>query len=168
MEIFCDTREKNGWSFFTEKMTKKKLDCGDYTTSLLLGKYAVERKASTGEVYMNLGRTKNMERFHREIDKLLLLDDAECVFEFSESDIHCFPENSGIPKFRRPSVKEIDSGKYARGARVDAWAELRINGRHLKTLIDRVESRMPIIYCGDRRNAENYVLGRFKELESKC
>ena len=165
MEIYYDTREKTPWTFFTETTTKKTLKCGDYTTSLLMGKYAVERKASTGEIYMNLGRTKNMERFHREVDKLLLLEEAECVFEFSESDIHCFPENSGIPKFRRPSVKEIASGKYARGERVDAWSELRINGRHLKTLIDRVAAKMPVVFCGNRRNAEDYVLGRFKELE---
>ena len=165
MEIYYDTREKNNWDFFTEKTTRKKLDCGDYTTSLLLGKFAIERKASTGEIYMNLGRTKNMERFHREIDKLLLLESAECVFEFSESDVFCFPENSSIPRFRRPSVKEIASGKYVRGERVDAWSELRINGRHLKTLIDRVSARMPVIFCGNRRSAEAYALSRFKELE---
>jgi hypothetical protein len=148
-----------------EKTTVQKLDCGDYTTRALLGRFAIERKASVGEIYMNLGRTKNMERFHREVDKLLLLESAECVFEFSESDIHCFPENSGIPKFRRPSVREIASGKYTRGERVDAWSELRINGRHLKTLVDKVASRMPVVFCGNRRNAEDYVLGRFKELE---
>jgi hypothetical protein len=165
MEIFWDTREKTPWEFFTEKTTKKKLSCGDYTTAALIGKYAVERKASTGEIYMNLGRTKNMERFHREVDKLLLLEEAECVFEFSESYICCFPENSGIPKFRRPSVKEIASGKYTMGERVDAWSELRINGRHLKTLVDKLASRIPVVFCGNRRNAEDYVLGKFRELE---
>jgi hypothetical protein len=168
VNIVIDTREKNPWEFFTEKTTKKTLKCGDYTTSLLMSKFAIERKASTGEVYMNLGRTKNMERFHREVDKLLLLEEAECVFEFSESDIYCFPENSGIPRFRRPSVKEIANGKYLAGEKVDAWSELRINGRHLKTLIDRVAIRMPVVFCGTRREAENYVLGRFKELEKRC
>ena len=149
-----------------EKTTVQKLDCGDYTTRALLGRFAIERKASVGEIYMNLGRTKNLERFHRELDKLALLENAECVFEFNESDIHCFPENSGIPRYRRPSVKEIACGKYAYAARVDAWAELRINGRHLKTLVDGVSSKIPIVYCGHKTQAEKYALGRFKELEN--
>lgn len=168
MEIYYDTREKRPWEFFTEKTTKKKLDCGDYTTSLLLGKYAVERKASLGEVYMNLGKAKNYERFHRELDKLLLLEEAECVFEFGESDICSFPENSGIPRYRRPSVKEIASGRYKSNELVDAWSELRISPKRLISLIDGVAAKIPIVYCGYKSAGENYVLNKFKELEQKC
>lgn len=168
MEIYYDTREKRPWEFFTEKTTKKKLDCGDYTTSLLLGKYAVERKASLGEVYMNLGKAKNFERFHRELDKLLLLEGAECVFEFCESDICSFPENSGIPRYRRPSVKEVANGKYKSNELVDSWSELRISPKRLMSLIDGVSAKIPIVYCGYKTAGENYVLSKFKELEQKC
>lgn len=168
MEIFYDTREKNNWEFFTEKLTRKRLECGDYTTSLLFNKYAVERKASTGEVYINLGKKKYLERFHREIDKLLLLENAECVFEFYESDTYCFPENSGIPRHRWPSPNEIAIGKYKRGERVDTWAELKISDKRLRALIRGVADRIPVVYCGTREKAEQYVLERFKELELKC
>lgn len=167
MEILQDTREKNGWSFFPETVLKHRLPCGDYTSSLLLATYAIERKASTGEVYMNLGRVKNLQRFHREIDKLLLLDSAVCIMEFSEADIAQFPENSNIPRYRSPSKYEVAAGKYKAGERVDAWGELRINGRHLRTLINQVSDRIPVIYCGSRRNAEQYALEQLRDLESK-
>jgi hypothetical protein len=164
MEILVDTREKHCWDFFPETVTKKKLDAGDYTTSFLLGRYAVERKASSGEIYMNLGRTKNLERFHRELDKLALLESAECVMEFSEADIHSFPENSGIPRFRWPSKYEVAAGKQG-GVKIDAWAELRINGRHLTTLISKVNKIIPVVFCGNRRSAQNYVFDKFTLLE---
>jgi CHAD domain-containing protein len=164
MNILVDTREKSHWDFFPESMEKKKLPCGDYTTSLLLGRYAVERKASTGEIYMNLGKKKNYERFHREMSKLLLLDNAEVVLECSESDVYSFPENSGIPRFRYPSKYEVANGREA-GKKIDAWAELRISSKRLRSLIREVSDVIPVVFCGDRRSAQEYVLGRFKELE---
>jgi hypothetical protein len=164
--ILQDTREKNPFDLFPHDVKIQKLHCGDYTTALLVDNCVIERKATTHEVYLNLGKKVNKERFYRELEKLAKLPNPRIVTEFPESDIYIFPENSTIPKFRYASPYEVKAGKFAKGERIDAWAELRINGKRLRSLLYEVEEIVPVIYCVNRQVAQAYMLNLFKELEN--
>jgi len=164
--ILQDTREKNPFDLFPHDVKVQKLKAGDYTTELLVDNCVIERKATTNEVYINLGKKINKERFYRELAKLALLPNPRIVCEFPEADVYIFPENSTIPKFRYASPYEVKSGKFAKGERIDTWAELRINGRRLRSLLYEVEEIIPVVFCANRQVAQAYVLNLFKELEN--
>lgn len=168
MHIIRDTREKEGWDFFpVGKIEQKKLDCGDYTTPALFDKCRIERKASTKEVYINLGRTVNKKRFYRELEKLQKFPDSIVITEFPESLVYEFPKGSTIPEMRPPSFMELKNGIYQKGDRINAWEELRINGRRLRSLIHEVNKIIPVVFCENRVAAQKYILQYFKELETK-
>lgn len=148
MQIIRDSREKNGYSFaMLADVTVSGLKCGDYTTPLLLGKVAVERKASTGEVYLNLIKQKNKERFYRELDKLMLLDHACIVFEFPESYLYTFPVNSGIPKSK--------------------WEKMGASAKYLRRCVNDIEeySKIEIVYTNSKEDAEMYIYNYLKNFE---
>lgn len=147
MQIIRDTREKLGHSFaMLCDVVDAGLPCGDYTTSLLQGICAVERKASTGEIYLNLVTKKNKERFYRELDKLKLLKFACIVFEFPESFLYSFPVNSGIPSHR--------------------WKYMAGSAKFLRRLVHEVEEYgVPIVYCDNKEAAELYIYNYLKQIE---
>jgi hypothetical protein len=165
--IIVDTREKCPYSFFTEDTKVSKLSCGDYSSKLLLDKLRIERKSSTAEVCMNLGRQKNKDRFHRELEKLSKFPHAIVLCDFPESYVYEFPENSGIPQLRRPSKYEIASGKRKQGEWIDTWAELRVSGKRLRSLLYEVGDIVPVVFSGSRENGEKYALSLIKQLESR-
>jgi hypothetical protein len=164
-EVIIDTREKCPYSFFTEVTKVTKLSAGDYSSSLLLNKLRIERKATTAEICLNLGRQKNKDRFFRELEKLKKFPHAIILCDFSESNAYEFPENSGIPKLRRPSKYEIASGKNNVGDWIDTWGELRISGKRLRSLLYEVEEIIPVVFAGSRDAGERYALQLIKKLE---
>lgn len=163
--IIRDTREKKGWDFWGHTVLDQKLDCGDYTTSSLLGKFAIERKATTGELYINLATKTSKARFYRELDKLKKLNGAIILCEFPESYIFEFPHNSHIPRWRYPTKAEIASG-LPKNKKIDAWSMLKINGRYLRSLIADVSSIIPVVFCLNKQEAEKYAIRVFEELEN--
>jgi hypothetical protein len=167
MTIIIDTREKCPYSFFTEVTKVTKLSCGDYSSELLIDKLRIERKATTAEVCLNLGRQKNKDRFFRELEKLKLFPHAIVLLDFPESFVYEFPQNSTIPQFRRPSKYEIVSGKRKDGEWIDAWAELRISGKRLRSLLYEVGDVVPVVFCNNKTEAERYALTLIKQLESE-
>ena len=70
-KILIDTREKQGWNFEGfEKCEAQEvigLKTGDYTLEGLETSLCIERKASTGEVALNLG--KKRKTFEAEMDR---------------------------------------------------------------------------------------------------
>ncbi len=150
MKIIRDTREQNG--FFVDDFTRgnivvidKKLNAGDYSIEGLEDKVSIERKATTGELYINLSKKTNKERFYRELEILSKMK-AYIVCEFPESLIHSFPEGSGIPESKK---------KF-----------LRVSGKYFRKMLYEIEEKfnIKIIYCRDRAEAEHIT---FSLLESE-
>ena len=70
--VLKDTREKNGWNFNSSSkclaVARWGLKTGDYTIRGLEKDLVIERKASTGELAMNLG--KKRKAFEAEIERM--------------------------------------------------------------------------------------------------
>lgn len=146
MQIIQDTREQNPWWFMNDVKVQK-LDCGDYTTSLLWDVLRVERKATTAELYLNLGKKVNKERFYRELDKLKKFPHAYIVCEFPEHYLHTFPDNSGMPR--------------------SAVAQLKMTSKYLRRLVHEVNEIIPVVFAGSKREAEKYFESLVVDLEAK-
>lgn len=156
MKVLIDTREKKPFDIAMASfdgvdvdITVQKLDCGDYSLEGLEHIVRIERKATTGEIYLNLAQNKMKERFHRE---LVLLDEvkhAYIVCEFPESRIHTFPNDSGIPAYKR---------KY-----------LRISAKYFSKLIYEIKDMYNIefVFCDNREEAEKFTIGLLKEMWDK-
>ena len=101
------TREKNGWNFESSDrclaVANWGLKTGDYTAKGLEKELVIERKASTGELAMNLG--KKRKAFEAEIVRMSKFRWKYVIMEFSIDDLMNFPENSGIPKKQRQYVR---------------------------------------------------------------
>lgn len=145
--ILKDTREKNGWSFKTfDKclaVTKWGLKTGDYTVRGLERDLVIERKASTGELAMNLG--KKRKAFEAEIERMSSFRWKYILCEFSIDDLMNFPRNSGIPKKNLQFV--------------------RMNGKFMwKKLCEYQEqSGIEIVFCDSKLDAEERAMFIFEE-----
>lgn len=130
-------------------ITVQKLDCGDYSLEGLEHIFKAERKATTGELYLNLGQVKMKERFHRELALLDKVKHAYIICEFPECRIHMFPDNSGIPERRK---------KF-----------LRISAKYFSKLIYEIRDMydIEIIFCENREEAEKITIGLLKEMWDK-
>ena len=102
--ILKDTREKNGWNFESFDrciaVADWGLKTGYYTARGLEKHLVIERKASTGELAMNLG--KKRKAFDDEVHRMSNFRWKYIIFEFSIDDLMNFPQNSGIPKKQIP------------------------------------------------------------------
>lgn len=144
IDLIVDTREQN--PFDLEYLTalhgedcgvvRKKLSCGDYSVEGLQQHISIERKASTGELYNNLGSKKARDRFHREMERMDLIDRAFIICEFPSTHLHTFPENSEIPTSKR---------QY-----------LRMSAKFFRKLVYEVSEKFDVeyIFCNDRAEAE--------------
>lgn len=142
MRIIRDTREKNGWDFSIAgyETISQALSCGDYAIENCKN-IIIERKASTGELYLNLGNKEHRQRFYREMVKLQDYKNAFIVCEFPQYHLYDFPKYSNIPEAK--------------------WPELKINAKFLRRLIYDIQDDYPpvqFIYCQDRQSAQNKVL----------
>ncbi len=105
MKIIVDTREQQPWRFdiWDCKTKSAKLDYGDYSIEGLERYVSIERKKSTGELALNLG--KQRERFFRELEELSKFPHAYLICEFPAEHFETFPVNSTIPKFQWKTLK---------------------------------------------------------------
>ena len=112
-DVIIDTREKYPWDFSISKhcnnIIYRKLDTGDYTIDGLEKILAIERKRTTGEIALNIG--KDTYRWNKELERLSQIDEAHLILEFSVEDVSIFPQNSTIPNNR--------------------WKDIRINGKYI-------------------------------------
>jgi len=140
--ILKDTREKNGWNFkaFDKCLAVARwgLKTGDYTARGLEKDLVIERKASTGELAMNLG--KKRKAFESEIERMSSFRWKYIVCEFSIDDLMNFPENSGIPKKQLQYV--------------------RMNGKFMwKKLCEyQEEHNVEVVFCDSKINAEERAM----------
>ena len=153
-KVIKDTREKDGWTFTEydkcKGMELGTLHTGDYTLEGFEDVVCIERKASTSEIAMNLGRKKTA--FLAEMERMRDYEFSFLICEFDMEDVLKFPKGSGIPAKAKPYVKI--TGKYL-----------------LKCLIEfQLWYDTKIIFCGNKDNAFltcNSIFKRLNELFHK-
>lgn len=151
MIIIQDTKEKEGLDFeFYEdvEIVRAGLPEGDY---VLKGndKVVIERKASTGELYLNLSNTKEKARFYRELERLQKYETPIILCEFPESRLYDFPKLSGIPTSRHE--------------------KLRMTPQFLRKMLYELPEKFPplkIVFCNDRIEAQDFIIKTFKDAQN--
>ena len=104
----------------------------------------IERKASTGELALNLGKKK--KQFEAELERMSKFKYAYVICEFSEDALMQFPVGSTIPKRR--------------------WRYLRMNGKFMrKKLYDYEEKyNIEVIFTENKQFAEKEAMRIFFEV----
>ena len=146
--VIRDTREKEdqGWWFaetnYCTGTLQEKLDTGDYSLQGYEDKLCIERKGSISEFANNLVE----KRFTDVLDRMKGFPHKYIILEFDLENILCFPEKSGIPKYR--------------------WKTLKVTPNFLlKRVADiQVKYNIPIIFCGNKDGAQAMVLSIFKRV----
>ena len=104
----------------------------------------IERKASTGELAMNLG--KKQKQFDAEIERMSEFRWAYILCEFSIDTLMQFPKNSSIPHNR--------------------WKYLRMNGKFMWRKICEYKEQYGIetLFCDTKENAEESAMQIFNKV----
>ena len=125
-------------------MKTSTLHTGDYTLEGFDDVVCVERKASTAEIAMNLGRKK--KAFQAEMERMKDYAFAFIICEFDMEDILRYPKGSSVPKRAQSNVKV--TGKYL-----------------LKSLLEfQIWYDTKILFCGNKSNAFLVCNSLFKRL----
>ena len=110
--VLQDKREQDGWYFgkygYCLGMKPGTLHTGDYTIEGHEDAICVERKATTAEIAINLGKKK--DAFHAEMQRMKDFEFSFMICEFSMSDVLKFPKDSGLPPDRQEETRI--TGKY--------------------------------------------------------
>ena len=146
--VIQDTREKNGWNFDIYDSCigtlSKGLKTGDYTIEGREDFLIIERKATTAELALNLG--KKRVQFEAELERMMSFQYPYIICEFSESRLMQFPRGSSIPKRR--------------------WRYLRMNGKFMRKKLHDYEEKygVEIIFCENRHSAEEKAVEIFEKI----
>ena len=146
--VIQDTREKNGWNFDIYDSCigtlSKGLKTGDYTIEGREDFLIIERKATTAELALNLG--KKRVQFEAELERMMSFQYPYIICEFSESRLMRFPRGSSIPKRR--------------------WRYLRMNGKFMRKKLHDYEEKysVEIIFCENRHSAEEKAIEIFEKI----
>jgi hypothetical protein len=110
------------------------LKTADYTIKGMEDIVCLERKRSTGEIALNLG--KKWETFKAELERMQTFKYKYVICEFTINDVLFFPANSGVPKF--------------------LWPKLRMSGKFILARINELSETYGIefIFAGNKTNAE--------------
>jgi hypothetical protein len=107
MKILRDTREKKGWDwtfgYENVEIVDQGIPTGDYTIEGYEELICVERKSSTSELALNLG--KHRKRFENELERLTSFRFRWVLCEFSKSELLDFPKGANIPPFLKKKVR---------------------------------------------------------------
>jgi hypothetical protein len=140
MKIIIDTREQLPWSFGEFDTVSRKLDTGDYSIEGLEEVLCIERKKSTAEIAINLG--KDCKRFNKELERMLQFKYAYIICEFTLTNLASFPHNCSIPKYQ--------------------LSKIRINAKYLiKRMKEIEEMGINVIYCNNKFEAEDRAIEIF-------
>jgi len=139
--VIADTREQQPYDFAAGKncayIMDTALETGDYSLEGLEDILTIERKMSVSEIAGNL----TTDRFKRELERMESFKYKYILCEFSWSDVHGYPyADRTLPAY----VKK----------------KIRVKGNFLKGLLMDVTINhdIPIIYAGNRKNAEQYCI----------
>lgn len=136
LTILRDNQEKKGWNFASFDCDVKvvNLNTGDYTIEGFENDLCIERKASTGEIAINLGICR--KAFEAEFDRMLTFKHRYLICEFPVNHFWCFPEKSKIPK--------------------NVWHKIRMNGKYLYKAITELceKHNVTLIFCDSPEDAE--------------
>lgn len=142
MKIFIDSREQHGWdfSFFNLEQEVKKLDTGDYMVDGI-NHLVFERKASTGEIAINLG--KKWKQFESELQRMSYFENPYLICEFPIDYLDIFPYKSGIPKDKFKSLRM--SGKFIKKRLFESCVKYKIEVLFFNSKEEAVEKVYEII-----------------------
>lgn len=136
MKIIVDTREQQPWDFsiFGYEMVRATVNTGDYTIEGHEKLIAIERKKSTGELALNLG--KKSKQFEAEMERMLQYRFRYIICEFPSERFIEFPKGSTIP----PKL----------------WPKVRMNGKFMFSKLMRWCEHYGVeaIFCNNRGEAE--------------
>ena len=140
MKIIVDTREQQplDFEFFGAEAERRGLKTGDYSVEGLEDKLVIERKRSTGELYMCFG--KEWPRFKRELERMADVPHAYLVFEFPADHMDSFPRNSGIPGYR--------------------WKYLKMTPKFMRKRMHEIQENFPnvqIVFCENKHQLAGVV-----------
>ena len=144
--IIIDSKEKQPWNFsiygFNQEV--QHLATGDYVIKGLEDILVIERKKTTGEISLNLG--KKSKQFKSEMERMQDFKYRYLICEFTSDDLAVFPTNSGIPK------------RY--------WRKLRMNGLFMMSRLSEWCEKYDIelIFCKDRQEAEEKAVEIIKKV----
>lgn len=146
--VIIDTREQKPWNFTSSSINDTVVDTvktGDYTIQAHEHNFTIERKNSTGEIARNIFE----KRFKDTLQRMSDMSHAYIIFEFSYEDVLNFPIGSGIPKRK--------------------WGKIRMTANFMnKTLAQyMINYNVPIIFAGDRENAQRIAQSLMKEYYEK-
>jgi len=153
--IVIDTREQLSWDFSSHEECRgslvETLQEGDYTTKEILDLerdtgakiLRIERKASSQEISLNLGKHK--ARFLREMERLSYYEHKFLILEFSLETLLMFPQGSGIP--RKFWYRRNKSGKRVKN--------VKMSGNYMLKILRGIESEygVHLIFAGDKHTA---------------
>ena len=144
MNIIIDTREQIPWSLDGFETINRKLDTGDYSIEGLEDVFSIERKKSTAEVSVNIGR--DWTRFEKELVRLKEFRFAFLICEYPLKNVIDFPKNSGIPK------RQL---KY-----------LKVSANFMMSRMNLIQNKygIRIIYAEDAMDAEMKATAIFEEV----
>jgi hypothetical protein len=133
MIIVIDTREKQPFEFAGQTISKK-LDTGDYSIVGMESRITIDRKKSSSELAMCLGKYK--DRFYRELERMRDFEKAYIICSFPLSHIHAFPRFTKIPKRLKRRIRTTPA--------------------FLLKSISKIEEEYGVefIFCEDRESAE--------------
>lgn len=147
--IIQDVKEKLPWDFlpYGENQKIESLKTGDYTTDDLKDIFIVERKATTGELAINLG--KKSKQFFAELKRMNTYKYKYVICEFSIHDLYRFPEGSGIPK--------------------KDWKNLRMNYKYITSCIEKIinDCNIEFFFCLNKIDAERKFLELYNDIKQR-
>lgn len=145
--VIRDIQEKRGfWEFSPSKYcagTKEQhLLTADYTIEGMEHIFAIERKASTGEIAGNVCT----KQFENELKRAMKFKHFFIVCEFTLADVLRFPFNSSIPKA--------------------VWPRLKITSHLLLKRIIELEMKYKctFVFAGDAVSAKEFARSVFKRM----
>lgn len=144
--ILIDNQEKRGWTFAAYDCKTKivNLQTGDYSVEGQEEYLCIERKGSTGELAINLGKLR--ATFERELQRMQTFKHKYIICEFPEVNFYCFPVKSGIP--------------------VMSWKKLKITGLYLlKTMYELADKYdIKLIFCANKTAAEEACISIISDI----
>lgn len=149
MIILCDKREKRPFqfNFYNCETEFTTLKTGDYSVKGCAESICLERKASTGEIAINLGF--KWKQFSNELLRMCLFNHKIIIMEFDEYDLDVFPKKSGIPE--------------------NKWSQIRMSAGFLKKRLYSIKDTydIDIIFCPSKEQAEqqayNFLLESYEK-----